>query len=195
MCIAASDLYYNLFYNANEVRLNFDTLMKMLSCSVARHFKGILTGFVALLWSFFTMSRGSVSSIGNPPAADSNNTEALDLHEDTEALDLHEDNGGDVGEHDGFIRKLHRRIFEDKNFVADAGPGQLYWKELQSLDGVDFLDATVGPLLLMGLRQVGKLRPRKPRQWLAFYLLSRKPLNEDDTTDETKIKRPVRLSK
>jgi hypothetical protein len=87
-----------------------------------------------------------------------------------------------------FVRKLSRRFFRDRgNCLVDAKPVKPSRDDLKNLDGVRLLHATVGPLLIIGLRQLMKLRPPRPREWLAFFLLSRKGPEHADCKTTTEI--------
>ena len=88
-----------------------------------------------------------------------------------------------------FVRRLSRRFFGDvgSSFLVNPEPIRRTAADLKALDGVELLDATVGPVLLMGLRQLMRLRPPRPQEWLAFYLLSRKGQENDDSINITKV--------
>ena len=98
-----------------------------------------------------------------------------DESSDGESMDLHESSFS-------FSKRLNRGLFVDEDScTVNAEPIRASSDELRALEGMAFLDATVGAVLLIGLRQLVKLRPPRPREWLAFYLLSRKGAEEDDT--------------
>ncbi|GAV02592.1 hypothetical protein RvY_13136 [Ramazzottius varieornatus] len=86
-----------------------------------------------------------------------------------------------------FSKRLARGLFVDEDStIVNAQPIRASAEDLRLLEGMAFLDATVGAVLLIGLRQLVKLRPARPREWLAFYLLSRKGPEEDDSINIVK---------
>ncbi|KFB39751.1 hypothetical protein ZHAS_00007445 [Anopheles sinensis] len=63
---------------------------------------------------------------------------------------------------------------ENKTTVADNGRKQGGRGDLQSLPTRQYLDQTVNPILLQGLKALAKERPQDPVQYLANFLLKNK---------------------
>uniref|UniRef100_A0A1Q3FGM6 Protein dpy-30 homolog n=1 Tax=Culex tarsalis TaxID=7177 RepID=A0A1Q3FGM6_CULTA len=57
-------------------------------------------------------------------------------------------------------------------------------RDLQSLPTRQYLDQTVNPILLQGLKALAKERPQDPIQYLANYLLKNKARVEDSNGTE-----------
>ena len=89
-----------------------------------------------------------------------------------------------------FGRKIRQDVFEQGVFTADAPPRPIDMNGLSHLHGAELIDATVGPLLIMGLRKLVKIRPPRPREWLAFFILSRKGEENDSSKSQSTTNTP-----